>query len=85
MNTPMVVFNDKKMIARQAELLWICNAIFPFPSDSEHMELVDVNPSLGRLLGPDESNPWKTTASTLMGMSVMCVLCVRFLCQAWAS
>jgi hypothetical protein len=73
LNTPKVAFIYKHMTARQAELLWLCNSIDPSASDSEHMEFVDVNPSLGRLLGRDKSNPWKITASTLTGMSSMCV------------
>ena len=30
LNTPIVVFIYKKMTARQAEILWLCNSIYPF-------------------------------------------------------
>jgi uncharacterized membrane protein len=37
------------------------------------MEFVDVNPSLGRLVGPERKSPWRTTTNTIIGQTALCV------------
>ena len=58
---------------RQKELLFFVNMVFPYNRYVDAIEFVDVNPSLGRLLGPERKSPWRATAYTITGQSALCI------------
>ena len=57
---------------RQKQLLFYCHKVFP--NSSLEIEFVDLNPSMGRLFQQDPyTSPWRMTASTAIGGSILCV------------
>ena len=72
-NEEGLIFIHGNLSVRQVELLYFLNRVFPMSYDTKHIEYVDVNPSLGRAVGSEESYPWRTTSTTLVGSSIMCV------------
>ncbi len=44
-----------------------------FPYSGSGVEYVDVNPTLGRVVGNDFTSPWRPYCHTMTGQSAMCV------------
>jgi len=78
LNDNNMIFKRWTLGARPAELLVFCHWSFEFrigeeeDNDEVHVEFIDVNPSMGRLLQHGGS-PWKSTCPTLTGGAIICV------------